>query len=58
VALVEATVSPATRFPGPAKAALGLGLAGALWGYLRRTGRAATSAGDSAAAGGAARGAG
>ncbi len=40
VALVEATVSPAPWFPAPAKAALGLGLAGALAGYLWRAGRA------------------
>jgi uncharacterized membrane protein SpoIIM required for sporulation len=41
VALVEATVSPAAGFPAPARAALGLGLAAALWGYLWRAGRAA-----------------
>ncbi len=54
VALVEATVSPAERFPAAARAALGLGLAAALWSYLWRAGRAATEA--SAAAGGSALG--
>jgi uncharacterized membrane protein SpoIIM required for sporulation len=44
VAAVEATVSPAGRFPWPARVALGLGLAGAVWGYLWRAGRAATTA--------------
>ena len=59
VALVEATVSPAGRFPAAAKAALGLGLAGALWGYLLRAGRVPTpTTAASARAGGAARGAG
>ncbi|MCM2335112.1 MAG: stage II sporulation protein M [Anaeromyxobacteraceae bacterium] len=54
VALVEATVSPAEAFPAAARAALGLGLAGALWGYLWRAGRAPTAA--TAAAPGSARG--
>ena len=40
VAAVEATVSPAGRFPLPARVALGLGLAAAVWGYLWRAGRA------------------
>jgi uncharacterized membrane protein SpoIIM required for sporulation len=44
VALVEATVSPADGFPAAARAALGLALAAALWGYLWRAGRAATAA--------------
>lgn len=43
VALVESTVSPVEAFPVPARAALGLGLAAALWGYLWRAGRAATA---------------
>jgi uncharacterized membrane protein SpoIIM required for sporulation len=54
VALVEATVSPAEGFPAGARAALGLGLAAALWGYLWRAGRAPTDA--SATAAGSARG--
>jgi uncharacterized membrane protein SpoIIM required for sporulation len=44
VALVEVTVSPAAGFPAAAKAALGLALAAALWGYLRAAGRAAATA--------------
>jgi uncharacterized membrane protein SpoIIM required for sporulation len=53
-ALLEAAVSPAGRFPAPAKAALGLGLAAALWAYLWRAGRAtarATEAGSVRGAG-------
>jgi hypothetical protein len=41
---VEATVSPSERFPAAARAALGLGLAAALWSYLWRAGRAPTAA--------------
>jgi hypothetical protein len=41
VALVESAVSPAPAFPAAAKAALGLALAGALWGFLARFGGAA-----------------
>jgi uncharacterized membrane protein SpoIIM required for sporulation len=41
VAAVEATVSPAGRFPLAARVALGLGLAAAVWSYLWRAGRAA-----------------
>lgn len=44
VSLVEATVSPAPGFPAAAKAALGFGLAAALWGYLWAAGRAAATA--------------
>ncbi len=44
VAAVEATVSPAGRFPLPARVGLGLGLAVAAWTYLWRAGRAAASA--------------
>jgi len=55
VALVEATVSPAEAFPAAARAALGLGLAVALWGYLWRAGRAPAAA--TATAAGSARGA-
>lgn len=44
VALVEATVSPSETFPAAARAALGLGLSAALWGYLWRAGRAPTTA--------------
>lgn len=51
VALVEATVSPAPWFPAPAKAALGLGLAGALAGYLWRAGRPAATVATAAARG-------
>lgn len=40
VAVVEAAVSPAPEWPGAAKAALGFALAGALWLYLARAGRA------------------
>jgi uncharacterized membrane protein SpoIIM required for sporulation len=40
VAAVEATVSPAGRFPLPARVALGLGLVVAVWSYLWRAGRA------------------
>jgi uncharacterized membrane protein SpoIIM required for sporulation len=54
VALVEATVSPSEAFPAAARAALGLGLAAALWGYLWRAGR--TPAAATAAAPGTARG--
>jgi uncharacterized membrane protein SpoIIM required for sporulation len=43
VAAVEATVSPADRFPWPARVALGLGLAAAVWIYLWRAGRAAAT---------------
>jgi uncharacterized membrane protein SpoIIM required for sporulation len=56
VALVEATVSPSAAFPAVARAALGLGLAAALWGYLWRAGRAPSAA--TATALGSARGAG
>lgn len=42
VALVEATVSPAEGLPAAGRAALGLAIAAALWGYLWRAGRAAT----------------
>jgi uncharacterized membrane protein SpoIIM required for sporulation len=45
-ALVEATVSPAAAFPAPAKAALGLALAGALWTWLARGGDARRSSLD------------
>lgn len=50
VALVEATVSPSEGYPPAARAALGLALASALWGYLWRAGRAgaATTAAGSA----------
>jgi uncharacterized membrane protein SpoIIM required for sporulation len=41
VAAVEATVSPAGRFPLAARLSLGLGLAAAVWSYLWRAGRAA-----------------
>ncbi len=53
VALVEATVSPAEAFPPVLRAALGLGLAAALWGYLWRAGRtpAPTTAASEPAAG-------
>ncbi len=44
VAAVEATVSPAGRFPLAARVGLGLGLLLAVWGYLWRAGRAAASA--------------
>jgi len=37
-ALLEASVSPLQGFPVPAKAAVGLGLAGALWTWLLRRG--------------------
>lgn len=53
VALVEATVSPVEGFPAPARAALGLGLAAALWAYLWRAGRAPTDATATASARGA-----
>jgi uncharacterized membrane protein SpoIIM required for sporulation len=43
VAAVEATVSPAGRFPTVARGALGLGLAAATWAYLWRAGRAAVA---------------
>jgi uncharacterized membrane protein SpoIIM required for sporulation len=43
VAAVEATVSPAARFPWPARVALGLGLAAAVWTYLWRAGRTAAT---------------
>jgi uncharacterized membrane protein SpoIIM required for sporulation len=44
VAAVEATVSPAGRFPLAARVALGLGLAVATWSYLWRAGRAVATA--------------
>ena len=44
VAAVEATVSPAGRFPLPARVGLGLGLAVAVWSYLWRVGRATARA--------------
>lgn len=44
VAAVEATVSPAGRFPLAARVALGLGLLAAVWSYLWRAGRAAATA--------------
>jgi uncharacterized membrane protein SpoIIM required for sporulation len=43
-ALVEASISPSAAFPGPAKAALGLALAAALWTWLARVGREGGSA--------------
>jgi uncharacterized membrane protein SpoIIM required for sporulation len=43
VAVVEGTVSPGTRFPVAAKAALGLALAAALWGWLALSRGDATS---------------
>jgi uncharacterized membrane protein SpoIIM required for sporulation len=42
-ALIEATVSPAGRFPTPARAGLGLAVAAALWAYLLRAGRGAAA---------------
>jgi uncharacterized membrane protein SpoIIM required for sporulation len=44
VAAIEATVSPAGRFPAAAKAALGISLAAGAWSYLWRAGRSATRA--------------
>ncbi len=43
VAAVEATVSPAGRFPLAARVSLGLALAAAVWSYLWRAGRAAAA---------------
>jgi hypothetical protein len=43
---VEATVSPAGRFPLAGRVALGLGLALAVWSYLWRAGRAAARASE------------
>jgi uncharacterized membrane protein SpoIIM required for sporulation len=44
VALVESAISPSPAFPEWAKAALGAGLAFALWGFLARSGRPAGNA--------------
>jgi uncharacterized membrane protein SpoIIM required for sporulation len=44
VALVEATVSPAATVPAALRVGLGVSLAGTLWLYLWRAGRAATAA--------------